>query len=445
MVQNVETSKSYSINPEEKRKVLENIASSKTALRKHAVGAGKAKPAYILDIDMLFNGGDKAEKKNEDSLTADTTEDARERFREKFLAYKDKFSPSTTDIGNKSAEIVIQDPGDTCLEFSMMLVRDLLDNHVFSEEQEKEVTERLDKYLNAEKYIEKGGKEAFLEYNLMFAGVAAYENDHHTKQHVEKLIAEGKYTGEQYQKVKDFAAELQNRSGVFVSVQISPGSISYSYMGALCSITDKELSFMADHREANEIWTQLAQGSYKNTAEMLQALRDKGLDSVAEAYKEEMDHRDEYDISAPGFDNKNGALWNQTVGYRGEGPADGEALNRLKRTYLGSENARVRYTAEQLNEAYAKGKKESEKINDLPFVDLSEKEGSESEVEKKKKQIESLKKKVKEIEKQINEIRGTNLPNEKKNKMSEKFKKEIETIQMQINDLLNALAELAEK
>lgn len=205
------------------------------------------------------------------------------------------------------------------------------------------------------------------------------------------------------------------------------------------------MSFMADHREANEIWTQLAQGSYKNTAEMLQALRDKGLDSVAEAYKEEMDHRDEYDISDPGFDNKNGALWNQTVGYRGEGPADGEALNRLKRTYLGSENARVRYTAEQLNEAYAKGKKESEKINDLPFVDLSEKEGSESEVEKKKKQIESLKKKVKEIEKQINEIRGTNLPNEKKDKMSEKFKKEIETIQMQINDLLNALAELAEK
>ena len=415
-----------------KQNVRSVVKKSKIASLSEEKYVSEEKPPYILDVTL------KTSKDSKNSIVEGTEE----QFKNNFAVYRDKFS-SSSNLTTESAKIETPQ-GDTALEMSMILVRDLLNRHIFTEDQEKEMTERLDKYINASKYIEKGGKEAFLEYNLMFAGIAAYVNDYYTDKHAEKLISEEKYTKEEYEKVKKFAAELQNKAGVFVSVHISPGTLSYSYMGTVCSITDKELDFMADHREADEVWIKLVQGDYKNMAEVLHSLHDKGLDSVVEAYKKEFNYKDEYAISDPGFKQETGALWSQTVGYCGEGPADSEALNRLKIKYLGDKDARVKYTPGQLNKAYADGEKEFEKISDIPFLEFN-KEEEEAESEKKKKQIESLKKKIKEIEKQIREIRDTSLPDEKKNKMSEKFEKEIETIQMQINELLNDLADLAKE
>ena len=128
-----------------------------------------------------------------------------------------------------------------------------------------------------EENIAKGGKKAMLEYNLMFAGTAAYATVQVTDGYATKFIEKEIYTQDQYNKIKIFATDLQNKSGVFVSPSFdwknATGSeIKYSYMGALCSIGVDKLDFMESHREADEIWTQLAQGAYKNNRELLLSL-----------------------------------------------------------------------------------------------------------------------------------------------------------------------------
>lgn len=308
----------------------------------------------------------------------------------------------------------------------------------------------LEKYMNVAGEIKKGGKEKFLEYNLMFASMAAYYSDKTTAIYAEKYIKNGVYSQKEYDKVKDFAGELQDKAGVFISIvfyddEAHGKQVSSTYMGALCCIGVEKLSFMAAHREADGIWVNLAQGAYKNEGDLLQALRDGGYDGVAEEYLESYGESEEK-IAERAFAEKDGSLWDMTIGganmkvkWRNE-----EAFKNLKLKYFGTEDVHVTYDSLQLDEAYEAGKKELEKI-----IGCTRNAGSgnaeETDAEKIQKEIKALRKEMIGVNKQIREIKATALSDEKKNEMIGKFEQKLQTLQMRVNDLLNKLAEEAKE
>ncbi len=300
-----------------------------------------------------------------------------------------------------------------------------------------------------EENIAKGGKKAMLEYNLMFAGTAAYANAQVTDGYAKDFIEKGIYTQAQYDKIKNFATDLQNKAGVFVSPNFdwenATGSqIKSSYMGALCTIGVNKLDFMANHREADEIWTQLAQGAYKNNRELLQALHDGGYDDTAKAYAKQLHitedsatetFDDQFTLDTD-FKKENGALWDVTVGYQYQGPTNRQAFKDLQTKYFGSADVNVTYTPEQLKEAYANGKTEAKTLNTHPFLEMKDEESS---LERKKKQLAALKKQLAALDKEIQEVRDTKLSEEKKADSINKFEQQKQPIQTRINDVLNSI------
>lgn len=414
-----------------------NAVPAERSMQQNPVQRVKETPAYIVELQERYQSAFKSEGV---SLTEDTAEDALERFRQKFLESLEKSQASAPEQLDTSKLQMTLSPADYCSKF--LIIRSAVDGGLCTDAQREAVYANWEKYYNVEKNIAEGGKETFLEYNLMFAGTAAYANDEMADMWAKDFIEEGKYTQEEYDKVQNFADALQEQSGVFVSAEFqyddaSGDNVRYSYMNALCAIGVDQLSFMADHREADEIWTKLAQGAYQDDDALVQALRAAGHDEIAAEQEEQHKSR---------FDTEDGALWDATVGYQKSPFAmpfiNEEAFKNLKNEYFGSEAVKVTYTAEQLNKAYEQGKTEMKVLHTHPRLDIVSKD-EESPEDRLKKQIESLKKKMKELQEEIKDIQGMELAEEKKHTMVDSFQKQIETIQVQINDALNQLADLA--
>ena len=414
----------------------------------------KEKPAYIVEIESLYQRENLSrDAKTQVSLTKDTSEDALELFRQKYLEHVDELSASATDpdsfiIPERIVMGLVDGDYSNILEFKS--TRQMVDRGCYPPDQADEIMKEWDKYYHIEENIAKGGKKAMLEYNLMFAGSTTYANEKLTDMYANKFIKEGIYTQEQYDKVRNFASYLQNESGVFVSPDFQSDhangtKIKYSYMGTLCSIGVQSLEVMADHREADEIWVQLAQGAYKNNNEMLQALRDHGYSDVADAYINKIveisDHRAtaKYLTQVPfntDFKKENGALWDVTIGYQSDGMLNCQAFKDLQMKYFNSDDVNITYTSEQLKTAYEAGKKEEASLNKTFACDLKDDESS---IERKKKQIAALKKQIAALNKEIQEIRDTKLPEEKKTDSVNKLEKQKQPIQSRINDILNSI------
>ena len=409
----------------------------------------KEKPAYIVEIESLYQSENLSkDAKNQVSLTKDTSENALELFRQKYLEHLNELSAVAPEEIDQSDLIIGTINGDDINIGNFHFIRGMLDRGCIPN-QEDEIKKNWDKYLLVEENIAKGGKKAMLEYNLMFAGTAAYANAQVTDGYAKDFIEKGIYTQAQYDKIKNFATDLQNKAGVFVSPNFdwenATGSqIKSSYMGALCTIGVNKLDFMANHREADEIWTQLAQGAYKNNRELLQALHDGGYDDTAKAYAKQLHitedsatetFDDQFTLDTD-FKKENGALWDVTVGYQYQGPTNRQAFKDLQTKYFGSADVNVTYTPEQLKEAYANGKTEAKTLNTHPFLEMKDEESS---LERKKKQLAALKKQLAALDKEIQEVRDTKLSEEKKADSINKFEQQKQPIQTRINDVLNSI------
>ena len=410
----------------------------------------KEKPAYIVEIESLYQSVNLSKyAKNQVPLSKDTSENALELFRQKYLEHVDELSAVAPEEIDQSDLIIGTINGDDINIGNFHFIRGMLDRGCIPN-QEDEIKKNWDKYLLVEENIAKGGKKAMLEYNLMFAGTAAYATVQVTDGYATKFIEKEIYTQDQYNKIKIFATDLQNKSGVFVSPSFdwknATGSeIKYSYMGALCSIGVDKLDFMESHREADEIWTQLAQGAYKNNRELLQALHDGGYEDTAKDYAKRIQISennatetvyDHFTLDTD-FKKENGALWDVTIGYQYKGPVNRQTFKDLQLKYFGSDDASVTYTSEQLKEAFTNGKTEAKTLNTHPFLDL--RDAAESTLERKKKQLTTLKKQLAALDKEIQEIRATKLPEESKTEKIGKFEQQKQPIQTRINDVLQSI------
>ena len=414
----------------------------------------KEKPAYIVEIESLYQSVNLSKyAKNQVPLSKDTSENALELFRQKYLEHVDELSSSATDpdsfiIPKRIVTGLVDGDYFNILEFKS--TRQMVERGCYPPDQAAEIMKEWDKYYHVEENIAKGGKKAMLEYNLMFAGTTTYANEKITDMYANQFIEEGIYTQAQYDKIKNFSSYLQNESGVFISPDFQHDDangtdIKYSYMGTLCSIGVQSLEVMADHREADEIWIQLAQGTYKNDNEMLQALRDNGYNNAADAYINKIveisDHRATAEHLTQfafntNFKKQNGALWDVTVGYQFDGILDQQAFKDLRLKYFGSDDITVTYTSEQLKTAYEAGKKEEASLNTHPFLEMKDEESS---LERKKKQLAALKKQLAALDKEIQEVRDTKLSEEKKADSINKFEQQKQPIQTRINDVLNSI------
>ena len=424
-------------------------ATQATSTNASTAASFKEKPAYIVEIESLYQSENLSkDAKNQVSLSKDTSENALELFRQKYLEHLDELSAVAPEEIDQSDLIIGTINGDDINIGNFHFIRGMLDRGCIPN-QEDEIKKNWDKYLLVEENIAKGGKKAMLEYNLMFAGTAAYANAQVTDGYAKDFIEKGIYTQAQYDKIKNFATDLQNKAGVFVSPNFdwenATGSqIKSSYMGALCTIGVNKLDFMANHREADEIWTQLAQGAYKNNRELLQALHDGGYDDTAKAYAKQLHitedsatetFDDQFTLDTD-FKKENGALWDVTVGYQYQGPTNRQAFKDLQTKYFGSADVNVTYTPEQLKEAYANGKTEAKTLNTHPFLEMKDEESS---LERKKKQLAALKKQLAALDKEIQEVRDTKLSEEKKADSINKFEQQKQPIQTRINDVLNSI------
>lgn len=313
----------------------------------------------------------------------------------------------------------------------------------------------LDEYCNLAEEIEKGGEKTLLAYNLMFAGMAAYANEDNNDGWARKYIMENGYEEETYNNIKKFAAELQDKSNVYVSLDFGyldyedideANSIKYSYMGAMCSIGVQALDFMAEHREADDVWVNVAQGKYKNQEELLQGLRDGGHDGVADAYAKQIlgvEEEDKEELSQWEFASENGALWNVTIGHRKpreEKPR--QKFEDLKLKYFGDADARVTYTKEQLRQAYKEGSKKAEKFiwqSSKGYAAPAEEDTKSAELDRKRKQIQSLRKQLMELNREIRDLKSSMLAEENKSEKIKQIQQRQQTIQIQIEDVLNSM------
>lgn len=215
----------------------------------------------------------------------------------------------------------------------------------------------LEKYYNARKYIEQGGRDTFLQYNLRFAAITAYENDKLSDYIGKQQIAAGQYTSEEYLAAKNYAKILQTKAGVFVTTdfvydgyarRVATG-ITYSYNGLVCDIGTEELNFMAHHEEAQSIWVKVAQGEYKNKEKIVQVLCDSGYKDTAEQFA----------VKCTGEISIEAGFLSEKFMHGDTGSADD--YQQLYQNLFGDTEIRPRYSTQQLDAAYYReGKQGSE-------------------------------------------------------------------------------------
>ncbi|MBP2633323.1 MAG: hypothetical protein H6Q70_3951 [Firmicutes bacterium] len=315
----------------------------------------------------------------------------------------------------------------------------------------------LDKYYNAGKYINQGGKDTFLQYNLKFAAITAYENDKLSDRIAKQQITAGQYTSEEYSTAKNYAKILQAKAGVFVTAdfvcdgyarQFATG-ITYSYNGLVCDVGTEELNFMAHHDEAQSVWVKAAQGEYKNKDEIAQALREGGYKDVA----------DQFAVKCTGEMNTEVGAFSENFMHGNAGRTDD--YQHLYQKLFGDTEIKPRYSAQQLDAAYYwEGKQGSDDFAKYPldrdpmilyideyghatnvtYANKKEKDTSSSENSTPSQRISSLKSEISELRKQLEQIKEGSLDARHKQEMIKNINNHMQTIQQQINTITENLA-----
>lgn len=308
----------------------------------------------------------------------------------------------------------------------------------------------MDKYFQAASAIEQGGASAFRKLNLEFAGVAYAANQKDLAYFVDKGIAQGSFTREEYNQAQSYAAKLQSTAGVFVQVSTGDATFSYSYNGTIASVGVKTLNLMAAHEEAEAVWTKAVQGQFQNNGEVLDTLKAGGFADAAQGYEGLLrSHVTKYwtmdYFMQSAFVQEKGKLWEAAVGK--------DKLADFQAQYGGS--GHFTYTAQQLSQAYLNGQQEAELIHSAPgdrdpsdfYVtedgrlikrDAKSKEqaaagkpGNSTEA-----QINALQEKIQRLRQQLSALhKNPHLSPEDMTRQTENYQKQIETFQRQIMDI----------
>lgn len=229
-----------------------------------------------------------------------------------------------------------------------------------------EADQKFERYRSIVSKVQRGGEAAFRRYNLLFASMAATANIAHTDDLLDKYIARGRTTRDEYARTKAYASELQRRAGVFVTSDPATDiGIRYEYNGSLANIGVKQLDFMERHREADDIWVKVAQGAYKTRGEITDALEKAGLKDTADTYRSFLTSPDDPKfldrIMGASFSHEDGALWRDALRVKGMD----KTYERLQRAVRGDDASAIRYTAAQMDEALAEAPEEMEFIRSL--------------------------------------------------------------------------------
>lgn len=327
----------------------------------------------------------------------------------------------------------------------------------------QEVQEHFDAYKNANKTLSRGSLEDFRAFNLKLAGIAKAGLDETEGDRASYHISMGDYTAEEVSRATGFAKTLQKSAGVFVvadfqnyNVEYATG-IGFSYNGTLAKVGIKTLSFMADHKEAMDVWTKAVQGKYVDERAVKEALDEAGLKDTATAYEDMLKD------SNPGiedklsytFDHKAGELWTALAGYNK--PKEAERVYRaLQEKMRGSDTSSLTYQSYELEESTAGGHSEKRFLENLissrpPSILVQDKNGeyhllppgqenffageSENDTATDSNPKSYADAAIKRLQEKIADIREQNLPLEEKQKQINAIKQQILTYQnMKLQD-----------
>lgn len=326
-----------------------------------------------------------------------------------------------------------------------------------------EAEKTLAKYYNAAANIQKGGKEVFKEYNLEYAAIAAFSNNKVSDERAQATINAGNYSDEAYQKIKNMADELQNKAGVFVTIDSKNTSVdfsqadvenyyqnltehtdftlratNFSYNNTLVTLGGKDLTFMSDHKEAESIWINLVQGDYNSDDEVINALQENGYSQVAEDFKTQLC----INGTISSYYKDNGELWDVTVGYQpGEG---GTIYPQIRKTLFGSDDISFKYSKGDLNNAYKNAATEYENLQKYPMdrdfstitVNSNDNKTDDKKSDPSSNQISALRKRLSALTKQLHELKSNGLNRAAKAEIINTLEKSIQTIQQQIDNIL---------
>ncbi len=227
-----------------------------------------------------------------------------------------------------------------------------------------EVQEHFNTYKYANKTLSRGSLEDFRAFNLKLAGIMKAGLDETEEGRASYHISMGDYTAEEVSRATDFARTLQKAGGVFVAADFQHYKVEYatgldfSYNGTLAKVGVKTLSFMAEHKEAMDVWTKAAQGKYADERAVKNALDEAGLKDTAAAYEDMLKG------SNPGIEDKlsytfkheAGELWTRLAGYSKRKPKEEEAAyNALQEKIRGNDTSSLTYQSYELEDASTEG------------------------------------------------------------------------------------------
>ena len=419
-----------------------------------------AQPAYQVDISSEGESAQVTARiqkmlHNIASQTKDVfvnwTSEQKAAFNQAVDASNKKFAGQTT-TENEGALVVcdLKDPadffqGEGALWLDITAERSLEKTGLVNPLHEKSQAV-MDKYFTAAAAVEKGGTDTFKRLNLEFAGVAFSANEKSNAANAAQEIAKGKYTWDEYNQAHSYAAELQNKAGVYVQAQAGgdEGSLSYSYNGTIVNVGIKQLDFMASHKEAETVWTKAMQGAYKNNRELTDALKTSGFDEAAKGYEKLLSNdvggqpQALDNIMQTEFSQESGKLWSAAVG--------ADKFKELQAKYSG--NQHFTYSASILDKAYRDGQKEADIIHGAAadreprnwYVtadgQVEETDGQVEDTDGINSQIGPLRQELKDLRKQLESLKSSNMADDQKASMTKNIKNRMQTIQQEINSLM---------
>ncbi|WP_405744503.1 hypothetical protein [Anaerovibrio slackiae] len=334
----------------------------------------QATPAYQVDIsaETMLKNAKKFETIDASQLRAMTPEETRamQEAREKASAERGTVWGGSAldaceydyDLNHPSNKVEID--GETLMSWAIQMHQNDMAAQLAGNLNplSGSLDKALSKFLNVGEKVATGGASSFRNYNLAFAAMTFEAETRTNDQKAATRIERGQFTGEEYQHAKDYAQRLQQQAGVFVLTNLGASSqrfetsISSSYNGTLAKVGIKELGFMADHKEAESIWINAVQGKYLNQAEIVQALKDSGLNDTAEAYTQHLQKAVRGrvytmdNVLNNNFARETGALWASSTGFNGREVSDAN-YKQLQQQAGIKNGATLTYAANDLNRA----------------------------------------------------------------------------------------------
>ena len=352
-------------------------------------GQEQASPAYKVDIsaETMLKNAKNFEDIDASQLRAMTPEETRamQEAKEKASAERGPVWGGTA-VDSLEMYFDVNHPGDEAEIDGETLLSWAIQMHQHDTAAEKagnlnplsgSLDKALSKFLNVGEKVVAGGASSFREYNLTFAAMVFEAQTRTNDKMAATRIERGQFTGEEYQQAKDYAQRLQQQAGVFVLTDLGTSSqrfetsIISSYNGTLAKVGIKELGFMADHREAESIWTNAVQGKYQNQAEIVQALKDNGLNDTAEAYTQHLQKAVRGKVFTMdnvlnnNFARETGALWASSTGFNGREVSD--ANYKSLQQQAGVKNGTtLTYSASDLNRALTQAAENNSNLHHAP-------------------------------------------------------------------------------